>query len=119
MMLPAKRPKIRSGIERSKVMRSQRHLKWLRTFVCCCCGDDGRIEAAHVRNGTDGSLSEKPSDPWAVPLSAVCHERQHRKGERTFWRESGKNPHKLAIEFAMNSPDKLVKQYAATMKDKW
>jgi len=118
-MLPARKKAARSGIERSGIVRSARHLKWLRGFVCACCGADGRIEAAHVRRGTDGSLSEKPSDAWAVPLDTGCHERQHKVGEKTFWNGYGKNPHQLAIEFSQKSPDPAVREFARNMIDRW
>ncbi len=119
MTLPARRQKVRSGIERGGPVRSARHLKFIRSFCCAVCGESNQIEAAHVRLWTDGSLGYKPSDAWALPLDSGCHARQHQIGEKTFWRGYGKNPHKLAIEFARQSPDPAIKEFVKTMKDRW
>lgn len=120
MTLPARKKPQRSGIEReASPLRSARHLKWLRGFCCCVCGDDQQIEAAHIRIGTDGGIGIKPSDAWAVPLDSGCHARQHRIGEKTFWAGYGKDPHKLAMEFAAKSPDADVREFSRTMRSEF
>lgn len=105
-MLPQRRPKSAS---RAYVSREcPAHRNWVRGFACSFCGHMGTernpIEAAHVRLGTNGGTSLKPSDKWCVSLCADCHARQHKVGERTFWKPLGINPKILAEEFARKSP---------------
>ena len=45
---------------------------------------EGRIEAAHVRRGTDGAMGVKPSDNYALPLCEAAHRLQHKIGEESF-----------------------------------
>lgn len=67
------------------------HLKWVRGHECCVgpAGCGGKIEAAHVRRGTDGGMSKKPSDKWAIPLCSTHHAEQHSAGEQTFEKRHG------------------------------
>jgi len=69
-------------------IRSAGHLKWIRGHECAvsCALCWGRIEAAHVRRGTDGGTSMKPGDNWTIPLCASHHAGQHAVGEETFER---------------------------------
>lgn len=105
-MLPARKKKPRTGLAPEGPYRSEKHKQWIRGFNCYECGCGGRIEAAHVRIGTDGSTSEKPSDYWCVPLCKPDHDRQH-DGERTFW--GARNPKAIALEFARKSTDLSIR----------
>lgn len=67
----------------------EKHLIWIRTLPCCVTGRSQKVEAAHIRHGTDGSTSKKPSDKWTVPLSQVQHREQHNCGEVSFWKPYG------------------------------
>ena len=69
-----------------KGKRSPSHLKWIRGHDCAVSNKDckGKIEAAHVRRGTDGGSGVKPSDKWTIPLCGYHHQQQHREGEITF-----------------------------------
>lgn len=98
----ARKKKPRTGLSPEGPYRSRAHLQWIRGNVCYECGAGGKIEAAHVRIGTDGSTAEKPSDYWTIPLCIPCHDRQH-DGERTFW--GLRNPKAIALEFARKSTD--------------
>lgn len=109
MALPARKKKERTGLAPEGPYRSYKHLQWIRGFQCYECGAGGKIEAAHVRIGTDGSTGDKPSDYWAVPLCETCHSRQH-IGERTFW--GTRDPKKIAMEFARKSTDPVIRQAA-------
>lgn len=86
MNLP-KRIKRKSG--RDGRLRSPGHLKWIRGFECYAATTrcTSRIEAAHVRTGTDGGTGLKPSDCWAIPLCDHHHKQQHSMGERAFEKE--------------------------------
>ena len=62
------------------------HLRWIRQHFCAVNGLDGhecrgRIEAHHVRLGTDGGVGMKPSDHWTVPLCGTAHRSLHDKGQ--------------------------------------
>ena len=68
-------------------------------------GCDGMpIECAHVRKGTDGGVSLKPSDKWAISLCSCHHREQHRVGETRFERKYGIDLIAVAELFASNSP---------------
>jgi hypothetical protein len=89
MNLPKRRKPQPLGLKEAPQIRNASHLRWIRGFECSCketAGDpcDGRIEAAHARTGTDGSLGVKPSDCWTIPLCARHHFRQHAIGEKYF-----------------------------------
>lgn len=62
------------------------------------------IECAHVRGGTDGGMSMKPSDRWTISLCRDCHAEQHQIGEIAFAFKHGINMIALAEEFFRRSP---------------
>lgn len=79
-----------------------RHRAWIATLPCVKCGRRP-CDAAHVRVGTDGGTSLKPSDRYCLPLCRRdgsregCHAEQHRRGEQTFWSELGIDPVDTAL----------------------
>lgn len=82
-----KAPKMR--VQDNGPVRSHQHLAFIRGFECSIAGHrdhvcEGDIEAAHVRSGTDGGLSSKPSDKYAIPLCREAHRQQHQIGEPAF-----------------------------------
>jgi hypothetical protein len=98
-------PRIRRKSDKAeKGRRSPAHRAWVRLHACCGCGSYTAIECAHVRNGTDGGTSMKPSDRWTISLCKDCHTRQHQIGEPAFEREIGKSLKALAEEFFRRSP---------------
>ena len=84
--------------------RSPGHRAWVRGHACSACGSIVAIECAHVRDGTGGGISMKPSDRWCISLCRDCHASQHSMGEQTFSRLHGINMKALAEEFARKSP---------------
>lgn len=84
--------------------RSPAHRSWVRGHACCGCGSTTAIECAHLRDGTGGGISMKPSDLWTISLCKDCHTRQHTIGEAAFDREKGIDSKALAREFAKRSP---------------
>jgi hypothetical protein len=65
-------------------LRCPAHLKFVRSFACTVYDCMERpTEAAHIRIGTDGGTSLKPSDCWVISLCATHHAEQHR-GEASF-----------------------------------
>ena len=90
--------------------RSPAHRAWVRSHACSACGLTAGIEAAHVRNGTDGGMGHKPSDRWVISLCRDCHGEQHRIGEPSFQARHGIDMRHLAEAFFKASPhrSKLV-----------
>ncbi len=84
--------------------RSPAHRAWVRSHACCACGSTVAIEAAHVRNGTDGGMGAKPSDRWVISLCRDCHGEQHRLGEASFQARHGIDMKTLAEAFFRASP---------------
>ncbi len=90
--------------------RSPEHLVWIRTLPCAFTGKTGTpdlpIQACHVRKGTDGALSEKPSDVFVWPGSDREHRTQHFIGEVTFFAQRNiQDPALWAVKnYALRSP---------------
>ncbi len=109
--LPAKRQKLRSGIERAAKREWPRHRKWLRTFQCVvnnCQG--GHIEVSHIRTAANAGTGIKPHDAFAVPMCSECHAYYHRIGHKTFERIYILNLAALAAEFTRKSPDQAMRE---------
>lgn len=62
------------------------------------------IEVAHVRNGSDGGISRKPSDFFCLSLCRDHHSEQHQIGETSFEKRHGISMLELAEAFANASP---------------
>lgn len=67
-------------------IRDRKYLDWLREQPCVVTGS-GECEPAHLRWGTDGGMSSKPSDCYAFPLHFSLHRKQHSMPEPEFWLE--------------------------------
>jgi len=121
-MIPKRRKRPKMGLREEARIRCLGHLKWLRGFVCAIgpvhcvvprrlekpwleCG--GKVQAAHVRTGTDGAMGEKPSDCWAIPLCAVHHREQHDIGEPAFEKRYGFDMKAVARELWKVSPHRF------------
>ncbi len=107
--LPKRRRPEKMGVREPSKIRCAAHLKWIRGHDCLIrhraghyC--DGKVEAAHVRNGTDGGVGIKPSDIWTVPLCSIAHAQQHRIGERGFECNWGVDLKEIAEGLARWSP---------------
>ena len=99
-------PKIRTRVKKLKAQRTfPAHRAWVRRHHCCVPGcDQGPIECAHVRRGTDGGVAMKPSDRFTLSLCQDHHREQHQIGEAVFERRYGVDLMCLAAEFARRSP---------------
>ena len=129
-----RRKKQKTGLRQESRIRSYAHKKWVRSVHQCliaykheCSGD---IQAAHVRTGTDGSMGEKPSDCYVVPLCVSAHAEQHSLGEFGFEKKYSisllaeaneawvASPHRRAAE--LKEADKIfneaAKVYGPTLK---
>lgn len=79
-------------------VKNDRHLDFIRSLPCVCCGNNIESEAAHLRMGELAigkrytGKSEKPSDCWTIPLCGKHHREQHSMGEAAFWERYDINP---------------------------
>lgn len=107
MLQRRKAPK--HGLREAPQIRSPGHLAWVRGHVCAVENADcqGKIEAAHVRIGTDGGTGVKPSDCYAIPLCFAHHTMQHSMGERSFEAAHNISMRKIADELWQKSPHRL------------
>ena len=100
------------GIRQNTRIRSPAHLKWVRGHECAVKDKSdyycyGKAQAAHVRTGTDGALSIKPSDCYVIPLCCHHHGIQHTLGEAAFEREYQINMKKIAADLWKISPARI------------
>ena len=107
-MIPRRRPRKRMCLKQPNVVRCPAHLQFVRGFDCSIKGlnghvCDGKVEAAHVRTGTDGGMSMKPSDCYTIPLCHYAHSEQHRIGEDAFEKEYGISMRGIADKLAARS----------------
>ena len=102
-------PRIPRAVPRGKRKPNLRgrvhHLAFVRQLPCVACGKAAPSDAAHVRIGTDGGVGRKPGDRYAVPLCAICHAKQHRVGELTFWSALRVDPLNVALRLWTVSAD--------------
>lgn len=98
------------GFKRPR-QRDNRHLDFIRSLPCACCGNPHQTEAAHIRESgleygkrTTGG-AEKPSDIWTLPLCGDHHRSQHTMSEANFWKMFGINPFVLALSLYACSGD--------------
>lgn len=114
-----------SRIGKSKRDREHRscpaHRAWVRRHRCCVPGCANLpIECAHVRRGTDGGQSLKPSDRWTVSLCREHHAEQHQIGERAFETRYGVDLRALAEQFAGASPHReRLRNLSQPSADRW
>jgi cytochrome c553 len=94
-----------------------RHLEFIRSLPCVCCGNDIETQAAHLRSvkreyGKDFTGGgRKPSDMWALPVCGRCHQAQHMVNEESFWKCKGINPFVLALSlFAASGNHELAQE---------
>jgi len=72
-------------IQKTKPIRDEKYLAWIRTQPCVVCGA-GPCQAAHQRL-LSGSIGAKPGDYHALPNCQSCHMAEHNKGVLTMWNE--------------------------------
>lgn len=88
-----------------------RHLQFIRSLPCVCCGNDIETQAAHLRTekrmyGKDFTGgARKPSDMWTLPLCGRCHDEQHKGNEENFWTAREINPWVMALSLFAASGD--------------
>ena len=82
--------------------RNPKYLSWLRGRSCVVSGKKAQC-AHHIRLGTNGGTSIKPSDYFCIPLLNEYHttgpSALHLIGEETFLKNFGLNPRALFTAF--------------------
>ena len=75
---------------------------------CIICGGID-VQSAHIRYSGAG-MGMKPCDIFTTPLCIEHHREQHTKNEKMFWILYAINPIARAIGFALESPDKKIRE---------
>lgn len=118
-MLPKKKAKVRSHIERGPKLIWNRHRRFIRSLGCCIpnCDDQGLIEVAHVRSAANAGTGIKPIDGFAVGMCHDHHHEQHSTGVRSFEAKYKINLFALAHEYVEASPDWQLRDTMRTLAD--
>ena len=104
-MLPSKRKRPRSGIERAPRRIYQTHRQFVRRHGCCVPNCQGLpIEFAHAKTRGSGG-----HDASGVSLCLVHHHEQHTLGIETFQAKYKVDLFALATEFARKTTDKALR----------
>lgn len=88
-MIPQRKKRVRMNVRESSVIRCPGHMKYVRGFSCSIENKNdhvcvGRMEAHHVREGSNGGVGLKPDDSTCVPLCGRAHQLGHSIGWQTF-----------------------------------
>jgi len=105
--IPKRRKAQPLGMRETPQLRSDPHLRWIRGHECSVIhsgGCEGKIEACHVRTGTDGGMGVKPSDNFSIPCCSGHHAEQHRMGEGPFEAKHKISMRKIADALWAKSP---------------
>ncbi len=118
MKFPKRRKRQRANIRPPERVRCKGHLQWVRGHECSIAGKKGhicsrRIQAAHVRTGTDGGMAIKPGDNWSLPMCLEAHDLQHAIGEAAFERKFGISMKLIAAFLWRRSPHRRKYEAAA------
>jgi hypothetical protein len=109
-MLPPRKKRERSGIERAPKREWHRHRNWLRGFACVVTDcESQRQEVSHIRTAANAGTGIKPHDSSAVPMCCNHHAEYHRIGHDSFEARYRLDLVKLANEFTQRSPDVEMK----------
>jgi hypothetical protein len=118
---PLKKPKApKWGLREPSLIRSDKHLKYVRGLHCVdpLC-ESREIEAAHLSDAPKserGGTGIKASDVCVVPMCRELHRRAHQVGHETVEREV-MPPGVTLLEYALkgvapNSPDPRIRDRA-------
>lgn len=112
-MLPSRRRRPKSGIERAPRRIYQTHRAFVRRHACCVSGcKEGPIEFAHAKSRGAGG-----HDVQGVSLCLKHHREQHQVGIATFQARYKIDLFAMAAEFARNTSDKALR--AAMADPEW
>ena len=89
-------------------IRSRKHLQYISEKSCLICGGID-VQSAHIRYAGAG-IGQKPCDIFTTPLCLEHHREQHTMNEKMFWQLYQINPIAKAMGFALESPDKKIRE---------
>tara|TARA_R100000654_G_scaffold66024_1_gene94072 strand:- start:100 stop:432 length:333 start_codon:yes stop_codon:yes gene_type:complete len=89
-------------------IRSKKHLQYISEKPCLICGGID-VQSAHIRFAGAG-IGQKPCDIFTTPLCLLHHREQHSMNEKMFWQLYKINPIARAMGFALESPDKKIRE---------
>lgn len=98
------------GFKRPRI-KNEKHLAFIRSLPCVCCGNNTQTEAAHIRTGQrffgkeSTGMQEKPDDKWTLPLCHWHHAEQHEGNELAFWKRYNVDPFVLALTLYAHTGD--------------
>lgn len=100
-LLPPRRKRPKSGIERAPQRIFPRHRRWVKSHRCCVPGCPSLVvDFAHIH-----SVGAGGHDKDGVPLCRLHHSEQHQCGIHTFQDRHGVDLEALAAELVRTSPD--------------
>jgi hypothetical protein len=106
-MLPPKRKRQRSGIERAERRVFMTHRAFVKRHSCCVPGcEEGPIEFAHVKSRGAGG-----GDWFGVSLCPRHHREQHSVGIDTFQAKHKIDLWAIAEQFVRATTDKALKEH--------
>lgn len=104
--LPAKRKRVRSGIERAPQRVWPRHRRHVKSHHCCVPGCPSlAVDLAHLRGVNNAGTSLKPPDWHTVPLCRHHHLEQEPLGPDAFGDRHGIDLWAIAAALVRRSPD--------------
>ncbi|HZT90357.1 MAG TPA: hypothetical protein VFA12_20620 [Stellaceae bacterium] len=113
MILPRRRKRLGSGIERGPRRVYPTHRAFVRGHHCSIRGcQGGPIEFAHLRTAANSGMGLKPTDAFGISLCRAHHRQGHERGHETLAAENGmtlEQLHAIAAEFARRTPDKALR----------
>jgi hypothetical protein len=119
-LLPKRRLRERSGIERAPRRIWPRHRRFVKSHACCVPGCAGEpIEFAHIRSAANAGTSVRPFDWFGVSLCKRHHREQHDRGVETFMATYLIDLWALAAEFAARSPDLAMRAAMPATRIPW
>lgn len=114
--LPRRRVREPMMPERATQREFPRHRRYIRSLQCVAegCGEvrwlTAVVECCHLRSGTDGGGSLKPSDWWCFPACSVHHREQHQIGEPAFQAKYKLDLRAICLGLARQSPDQDMRR---------
>lgn len=109
--LPARRSRLKSGIERAPKRVWMRHRRFVRSHCCCVPGClASEVQFAHIRTAANAGMGLKPHDSHGVPLCFNHHREQHDCGVATFQDRHEVDLEAVAAELVRRSPDWAMRQ---------
>lgn len=99
-------------MQRTPRQHNEKHLAFIRTLPCICCGNNIETQAAHIRMAdrtvakSMTGIATKCDDRFTLPLCNREHDEQHRHGdEKDWWMQRGIDPIKAALALYSVSGD--------------